>query len=408
MVKGYRTLCYHSNGMKTGTRRILFLSFLAAFLIAAPAVVLYTAGYRYSFSAGRIVQTGILSLGSVPKGASIFVDGESIGSVTPSVVKNILPGEHAVRLEKTGYSTWGKTLSVASRETTFADDVVLFLSDAPTRTRETPLTAVRVNPENGSAAYAKGEGQWTEIWIDDPRDGTERLVSRLSLSGSTSLALTWLSGSVLSIESSGKTRVVTLVDAATGAPVDTSWPEGLSLAASGDRVAVSRKNGNASEILAYVPAGAYQFADAPDGILLLTDTVRDRVVLVNARGGDQPILLNASAVSFQWEPGGRRLLYTDGFDLHVYDASTHSDETITRLSTPITGVGWYPDHGYVLYALSDAIEAVELDHRDQRNVTRLVEGANLGSFAVDQSGRALSFFGTVDGASGLFAKRLQR
>lgn len=409
MVKGYRTLCYHSNGMKTGTRRIVFLCFLAAFLIAAPLTVLYTAGYRYSFSAGRIVQTGILSLSSVPKAASISIDGSRTRSTTPSVVKNVLPGEHAIRVEKDGYSAWAKTLAVASRETTFADDVVLFLEDAPEPVRETPLSAVSVNPTNGLAAYAKGEGPWTEIWIDDPRDGTETLVSRLPLAGMRSLALSWLNdGSVLSIESTGTTGTTTLVDAATGAPVDAAWPDGLSLIASSEHVAVSRTSGASSEILAYLPLGTYQFGDAPDGVLLLDDAVRDRVVLVNAAGGDQPILLNANATAWQWEPSGTRLLYTDGFDLHVYDAATHSDETVTRLSTPITGIGWYPSHGYVLYAVPDAIEAVELDHRGARNVTRLVAGTNLGSFAVDQNGRALYFFGTLDGTSGLFAKRLQR
>lgn len=395
--------------MKTGTRRILFLCFLTAFLIAAPLTVLYTAGYRYSFSAGRIVQTGILSISSVPKGSSILIDDDTIRQTTPSVVKNVLPGEHPVRVEKDGYSSWTKTLSVSSRETTFADDVILFLTDAPALALETPLTAVSVNPVNGSAAYARSEGPWTEIWIDDPRNDTETLVSRLPLAGSNSLTLSWRNdGTVLSIELVGTTRVVTLVDAATGASVDASWPDGLALATSNDHVAVSRTNGSASEILAYVPLGSYRFGDAPDGVLLLEDETRDRVVLVNAAGGDQPILLTANATFWQWEPGGKRLLYTDGFDLHVYDASAHSDETITRLSTPITGIGWYPNHGYVMYALPDAIESVELDHRDRRNVTRLVEGANLGSFAIDQNGRALYFFGTVGDVSGLFTKRLQR
>ncbi len=395
--------------MKRRTRHILFLCFLSAFVIAAPLVVLYTAGYRYSFAARRVVQTGILSLGSVPKGAMISIDDEPLRPTTPSVVKNVLPGEHLVRVEKDGYSSWQKRLSVASRETTFADDVVLFLTDTPTIVEETPLAAVGVHPTNGSAAYAKIQGQWTEVWIKDARDGTDRLVSRLPVGASSAVSLSWRNdGSALAIESNGPTRSLTLVDATTGAPVEPVSPDGLSLTSASNHVAVARQDGGASVILAYVPIGTYRFDDAPEGMLLLRDDGRDRVLVLQAGGGDQPILLSARATFWQWEPGGRRLLYTDGFDLHVYDASSHSDETITRLSTPITGIGWYPGHAYALYAIESAIYAMELDHRDARNVTALASGTSLGAFAVDRDGGVLRFFGEVSGVGGLFEKRVQR
>jgi hypothetical protein len=212
-------------------------------------------------------------------------------------------------------------------------------------------------------------------------------------------------GTVLAIGSGEGERVTTLVDAATGAPFEAAETD-IELTVAADRVVVSRRNDGASEILAYLPLGAYELRGAPEGFVMLEDSARHRVTLVNAAGGDRPILLNAGATEWQWEPNGTRMLYSDGFDLHVYDPATHTDETITRLSSAITGVAWYPGHSYVFYAQDDAVYAAELDHRDRRNVTKLVSGSGLGAFQSDARGETLYFFGTVGGVTGLFSKGL--
>jgi len=150
--------------MTKRTRKLVFLLFFVCFFIAAPLVVLYTAGYRYNFGTGQIVQTGVLSVSSTPKGATILLDGDPLRASTPALLKNVLPGDHLVRVERDGYSSWEKTLTVQSRSTTFADDVVLFLEAEPSLVRETSLaTTPRFNVKTGRAAYALTEGQWTEI-----------------------------------------------------------------------------------------------------------------------------------------------------------------------------------------------------------------------------------------------------
>jgi len=397
--------------MKKRTREVIFLIFFIGFLIAAPIVVLYTAGYRYNFGTGQIVQTGVLSLSSTPKNAVVSLDGNPTRASTPILLKNILPGNHRVRVEKAGYSAWEKNLAVESRSTTFADDIVLFLETDPSLLRETSLTTTRFHSETGRAAYARTEGQWTEIWTYDPKTTEETLVNRISTDSNARVELDWprADSSVLSIRTvaGGKTTVA-YVDANTGNALDSLPDSDVDLSVLTDRVAVSRRDeGTASNvILAYVPLGSYELKPSPDGIVMLEDAVRRRVVLVRADGGDQPILLNANASFWEWEPNGKRLLYSDGFDLHVYDASTHTDTTITRLSSAVTGVAWYPAHATVLYAQADAVYAAELDHRDGRNTVRLVTGTNLGIMHVQDT--SLYFFGTLNEKSGLFARVLDR
>ncbi len=396
--------------MKKRTRRILFTVFLGAFLITAPLVVLYTAGYRYNFGTGRVVQTGVLSVSSIPKGADILLDGTDERATTPSLLKNIFPGDHEIVAEKAGYSTWRKTLAVESKKTTFADDIVLFMDGNQTLVRETDLRAVSMSPQGTKAAYAMTKGQWTEIWIATLSADADILVSRLPVGTDAQIHFAWLEdGSILSTAAVDRgMTTVTLVHTDSGSTVASVPASEIMLSPSADHVAVSRAQGDSNEILAYVPFGSYAVGSAPNGMIQLEDVERHRLVLIQATGGDQPILLNASATFWQWEPTGNRLLYTDGFDLHVYDASSHSDETITRLSSPVTWVAWYPGHSYVLYAQDNAIYAAELDRRGERNVTKLVSGSDLRAFEPSSDGRMLWFFGTKDGKSGLFSRRLER
>lgn len=99
--------------------------------MSAPLVVLFTAGYRYHFESGKIVQTGVLNVNSIPKGANVFLDGSLQKEKTPAVVGDVIPGKHEVRVEKSGYTSWKKTLEVASRQSTFATNIVLFLDQPP-------------------------------------------------------------------------------------------------------------------------------------------------------------------------------------------------------------------------------------------------------------------------------------
>lgn len=107
-------------------------------MITAPLVVLFTAGYRYQFDTGRIVQTGVLNVQSYPKGANVWIDDVQQEEHTPAVIDDVAPGEHVVRIQKDGYSSWKKTIEIQSRQSTFISQIVLFLPDQPIQFFDTP------------------------------------------------------------------------------------------------------------------------------------------------------------------------------------------------------------------------------------------------------------------------------
>ncbi len=316
-------------------RHILFFAFVVGFLITAPLVVLYTAGYRYHVDTGKIVQTGILNVRSVPKGAMIYIDEILQEDQTPAVIGNVLPGTHRVRVEKEGYSSWEKTLDVYSRQSTLVSQVVLFLDQPP------------------------------------------ELSSPTQTPTPTEIKRTW--------ESLSTTQ--------------------LSIQNTNDRSILSRHDeNNVASIIAYLPLSTYKFEQAPAPFLLLKDSIRGRIVLIDTQDQTQPILLNTDATVWKWSSHGDSLLLSDGFDIEVYVPSLHAQETITRLSQPITGLMWYPLGHVVVFSYGGDIFAQELDRRGESNKTTLVEGLFVKEFWFENEGEWI--VGTT--ADGTFKKRLQR
>jgi len=440
-------------------RLFLYITFVSGFLISAPLVVLYTAGYRFNLETGRFTRTGVLSLDSSPKGATIYIDDERQRERTPAVLKNVIPGTHRVRLEKDGFSSWQKTLSVTAQETTFANKIGLFLIRDPLIVEEAPVADATVHGERERAAYAVPNASWTEIWMYSGRDGTERLLARLPGESPADLSLAWSAdGTYLAIDAkTGDGRAWMLVRADDGLQTSVTetvegaesgnWNAGLDsqylvrtsdrlvaidlpsgeimdlvdadaasststgtvfVEASGGRTVVARLVDGIAEPIAYIALGAYVFSPATDGMVLLHDADRRRLVLIDTLGLNEPILLNAEASLWQWNADESRLLYSDGFDLHVYDAGLHSDETLTRVSNEIVDLAWYPTADAVLYAQKNGLSAIELDPRDGRNVTSLSTGEAFQRIWVDRSGRNAYFFASINGTSGLWRRQLQR
>jgi hypothetical protein len=165
----------------------------------------------------------------------------------------------------------------------------------------------------------------------------------------------------------------------------------LVLIPAGNSLAITRWNGNQAKLVASVNATApLAFSSAPNGVIELTSAAENangRLLLVNAKGGETPILLDAPAATFDWHDD--RLLYTDGFDLHLFAVSKKTNVTLTHVEEPIIDVSWHPAGSVVAYAQANGITAIELDERDHRTVTNLVAGSGIRGAWIDPKGHAL-------------------
>ncbi|MDP3794088.1 MAG: PEGA domain-containing protein, partial [Candidatus Uhrbacteria bacterium] len=112
-------------------RRILPWLYLAIFIIIAPLLIFYTAGYRYNLKKAKIERNGTLLVDSNPKGASVLIDDRDTGEKTPISFQNLSPGRHTIRITKHGYHPWQKNLDIRPEQVTFTNDVWLWQNTQP-------------------------------------------------------------------------------------------------------------------------------------------------------------------------------------------------------------------------------------------------------------------------------------
>ncbi len=79
--------------------------------IGAGAAVLITKGYSFSPKEGRLVGTGIMSVASLPDGASVYIDGH-LTSATNTSISSLSPQKYDVKIVKEGYIPWQKQIEV--------------------------------------------------------------------------------------------------------------------------------------------------------------------------------------------------------------------------------------------------------------------------------------------------------
>jgi len=108
------------------------------FVLMLIGIIAYARGYRYNADEQTISSTGILSVTSDPKPASMFIDNELVGATDENLT---LPyGHYTIEIRKEGYTSWKKDVSLKG-EIVMSLNAVLF-SKNPSLT---PLTNLGIN-----------------------------------------------------------------------------------------------------------------------------------------------------------------------------------------------------------------------------------------------------------------------
>ena len=128
-------------------RRILPWIFVLVFLVMAPAVVFYTAGYRWNQKKGVLERNGTLILDTMPVGASIDLNGQRQTDITPVTLQNVAPGSYDISLTLQGYHPWSKTLYVEPERVTFASQILLWPIAEPQRVIQENICKTYGDPE---------------------------------------------------------------------------------------------------------------------------------------------------------------------------------------------------------------------------------------------------------------------
>lgn len=144
-------------------RRFTYSLFFLFFLILTPVLIMYSLGYRYDFQTGNIEKNGAFYIKSYPRGAEIYIAGKKSKNKTPTQITNIKPAIYELKITKDGYVPWSKELKIEPGLTTFAEDVVLFLTERPKNVINGGSEEYLINKNNSQYAYIQNN----KLYITD-------------------------------------------------------------------------------------------------------------------------------------------------------------------------------------------------------------------------------------------------
>lgn len=133
-------------------KKIAFIVLVLAFLIVAPLLILNTQGYRLDLKKMKIVETGGLSIKTSVPEVSIFINDQYKNKTSnfsrDLLIQNLTPGEYKVRVEKTNYQVWEKTLNIEEKKVTKAENIYLFPKNIPFQIYKENIKDFFVSPDN--------------------------------------------------------------------------------------------------------------------------------------------------------------------------------------------------------------------------------------------------------------------
>jgi hypothetical protein len=139
---------------------------LAILLFLSWLTVVYSQGYRLELEKKKVkvTQTGILSVRSIPEGATVYLNGK-IETATNSTVSSLSRGTYKVEIKKDGFTDWDKTVEVYNDKVT--DITALLISKSP---RIEPLTNYGVSSfaifhDGSKIIYSTKNGKEPGIWL---------------------------------------------------------------------------------------------------------------------------------------------------------------------------------------------------------------------------------------------------
>jgi hypothetical protein len=403
------------------------------FLILAPAIVLYVRGINFDFAKGEFVQTGILALRAEPKDAQVFLDGK-LAATSVADIKFLIPQEYNVTLQKPGYQTWEKRLSVLGGQVTWgspvAGKVFMFKSEPAASVAATQARNFAVMPNKNTIAFLlpkslnlvslQDTNSGSTIVLPKPAtsllpsaDGSQFILQNETATSSTVLyvnagrrTVTDLSGlfktgSRWYFSASGKLYTLSdgtffAVSPDTGA---TTLLQSRVLAAAflnDDLYLLKQKNGSwriqetpdpaqeGQDILKDLP----QFTQAE---LVVSFEKQAYLIADNTlyKVGSRldPVASNLTAWDFN--SGDSALVYLHSGELDYINPFSNETNFITRHSDAVTQPTLRFGLSNVFFVENNTIKALELDTRGHQNEYGLYKGADIKKFALDGDGKIL-------------------
>jgi len=389
-------------------RTILFMFFLAVFIVAAPSLVLYAQGWRLNLpldpSKKLIVKTGGIFVKVYPKQAGVYVNDELVKQTDfffdSALVENLLPRQYKIQIKKNNYQTWEKTLEVKEQEVVQARNVILFPNQIEFLDIAKNIDGVLLSPDKQKIALREiNSGGWNLKLYDIEKNITIQLADQ-NLSGkpSTFSGWEWSNGKALDVVvNSNNTNSTYSID------VDKNPPHIAKKTVAGTVFPIPTTNGDKNnENKYYLGEDGFVYKKDSSGnpvkvggaqISFNANAKRQLWAFGNyffARIGNELYVADASLESFKKifdgltadptiSPDGKKVVYQSNSEIWVFFLVDKTDSPtaaagdrifIARFSEKITDCEWF-NSDYLTFGVGNEIKAAEIDNRAKINIANL-------------------------------------
>ena len=174
--------------MTIRSRRILAGAFISFFIIAAPALILHTAGLRWNFKKWSWQKTGSVYIEVEPKDVNILINGKEIDQKIPAIINALSPDAYNIKIEKNDYISWERNIEILPEKTSIIKDIILLPKNIKRQKEAAYLSsdAPVVKSKEGSFVYAENIWKYElakikpksdYVLIKDPTDDSKTLSS---------------------------------------------------------------------------------------------------------------------------------------------------------------------------------------------------------------------------------------
>ncbi|HSR88865.1 MAG TPA: PEGA domain-containing protein [Candidatus Udaeobacter sp.] len=162
---------YPNTKLTHKVRLIILTTFIVAFFIIAPLVIMYTAGYHLDWKNlknGPLKKTGAISIDVQPKNATVFLNGIKLKDKMPIRLNNIAQNKYSLRITAPNYFDWSKEIDVKENQTNYIKEISLIQKNKPENLINAKIDNLAISYDGRFIIYSvQNKGQSTEIWLWD-------------------------------------------------------------------------------------------------------------------------------------------------------------------------------------------------------------------------------------------------
>jgi len=444
--------------MSKKIRDFIFILFVIIYIVTATVTCLFASGYKFNVAwplqfNRLLIKTGTLSIASSPKNAFIFLNDKQQTSKalklfkrdfvsTPYKIKNLLPGNYHLRLEKDNYWPIEMKFSVESGLTTTLENIHLFRSDLPTLVYKTEKNSILLS-SSGDNMYLTSTQEFINLKYQSLDTKIKESISNGSwlMSGEeffannkiynindesiadllpehNETALSWKydndnnsiyyktnSNSIYRLENDFKTSTNIL-----------SERSFLDYKQEGDSIFIVSEQNNRKylqefdistqqelKMMELPTLGNYLFYSGnKNGHITLYDKQNSSLYLIDKN--DWQKSFNIGQVKDWQFIDKNRIIYHNGWEITLLNTQDGTSYLLARVSDLIQKITWHSEENYFIFSTTGSIQAGDL----QGNMlTTLFKTQEIGDIALDSKKNILYFYANIGQQAGIYKLMLK-